>query len=617
MSKIEGGNLLANIRPVLTAQPTSSVAKAKEAKEASNIQPVEKQVTLVSEEDAFDKLNKSYESGEIDQEAVKELKEKFKEAAKPRTAEVDDPTTYVAGEHQAGNVIVDDRIDDQDVSVYVAPELVRTVGSLTAELVKDTIKGSETMAESTESKLAMTTTHVDADKIREDIEKLKMSKDPEAKPDTEFLQYKENPIHTQSSYEVTMSMKENITPFLHPETKSELDMTPEKEYEKPEFAPDKSQDLPDNVTKADHEVQREDRFQNDLKETLLHEVNVQEQAMELSSQTRAEVAAAPLVAQTNAPVEIENNSSETTSVEAVAETPSVQGVAAQAQENPVATATVDETLPEVRPELQSPAKAQAKEAIVSAGSDYEIPELDLPDYEMPELDLPEYQPVQGETTNNTAQTTETSEYEPQLIETGTQVEEKTAEDYFAPLPGSDSAEETSTAEEYFAPLPGQSEATSSSQSIETANKREVVQEAIETATKPEVEVQEIEVETAPAESSNVQVLSDEELALLRSSAMNHNVDTREIPVEEKTYEIPQQNNVTSESWVNDAVNYNTAERYSTSIGNKELDLTEFEQQYIPEEPTTLEDYDYTLVANRISEAAASIVPQELLNTFGS
>lgn len=600
MSKIEGGNLLANLRPIGTAQPVSDPSKAKEAKEASSIQPADTQPILVKEENAFDGLEKSYDGGEIDKEAIEKLQKKYKEGTSVKKAEVDDATTYKAGENQAGNVIVGDRVAQSDTSVYAAPELVRTVGTLTANMVEDTVTTTSTPEKTVEHKLAHDASPVETDVIVEHKREMQIEADPEVIEDTDFIQFQADPIHRKSGYEVAKIMKDYESPILHPEQEPVIYKKPE-EYEAPVASENHSLHLPTNEKTID-EVQRDERWAEGVKETLLYEARVQSDAitepkLSEAAESQAQTAAAPLVSGA------QPQSEPTQAVESTS--PQVEEVSTTQ-----AVSTVDETLPEVRPELQSTVSAANQQANTAQETAKPV-ELDLPEYEMPELDLPEYQPVEVDTTNTQAQVSETAEYEPQILGA-----DNAEEDFFPPLPGQggDSVEESADLEDYFPPLPGNAEASSSEQSIRTANEGAVVKEAIQRATQSEPQT--IEVETEAPESSNVQVMSDEELNWLRASAMNHNVETTEVKVEPR-FEVPERP-VQSEEWVSDAINFNTSERYSTSIGTDEMDLTEFEEKYVKqEEPTRLEDYDYTLVANRISEAAATIAPQELLNTYGS
>ncbi len=613
MSRIEGGNLLANLRQVNTAQPVSDVKKAETALEASNIQPIETQPTLSPESSAFDELNKSYDGGEMDSEAAKKLQEEYREAMLTKKAQVDDAKTVNAGADSAGNVVIDEK--EYSTSVTAAPEQVKTVATLTAEMVEGTIYSPSDPVDTVESQLAHEFNTTKVDLIRQEIDHYSIDPSDKPQPKTEFQEQMVDPVHKKSAYEVNIYMRDYESPVLNPVEVSELDMTPEHEYTPPVSAHNDSMDLIDNETPNDAFVLREDRWADKVKETLLYEADIQEAAIQLASQPSIEpnqnqVQAAATVA--SPAVETKNvETQENQAVEAVSTTQTVEQVGPK----------VDETLPEVRPELQSGTASQNIDATVQANA--ETVEFELPEYEMPELDLPVGEPV--------AQTvSETPEFEPNLIEVGTQVAETTAQttqeaeisttDYFPDLPGTTASEETyqvdtgsDAAQEYIETMFDSGTQSSSAEHIETANQRAQVAEDIQRATTTVSEP--IAVETEPVISHNVQILSEEELTFLRTGAMNHTVDTQQIPPE-PTYEIPE-TNIATESWVSDAVNYNVTERYSVQLSHGEVDLTEFEENFVKEEPTTLEDYDYSLVANRVAETAATIMPQEIANTYGS
>lgn len=625
MSKIEGGNLLANLRQVNTAQPVSDLKKAEAAKEASQIQPIQTQPTVEKEVSSYDELSKSYDGGEMDSEAAKKLQEEYREAMLTKKAQVEDAKTIDAGGNSPGNIIVED--NTIATSSTVAREEVATVASLTAQMVEGTVYSTSDPKETVESQLAHEFSTTKVDLIRDEIDHYSIDPSDKPQPKTEFQEQMANPIHQKSSHDVNIYMQDYESPILFPEEVSQLDMTPEKEYTPPVASQNESTELIDNETRNDAYILREQRWEDTVTETLIHEANLQKEAAEIASQpsiepTQGQIQAAAAVAQAKPDVaQVENTQENPQAVETISAVNKAQTVA------PVES-TVDETLPEVRPELQSGTAKANVEATTQKNA--ETTDFELPEYEMPELDLPGSEPVAVDAQQSAVQVTETPEFEPQLIETGSQIEETAAQtsqlaqeelsttDYFPDLPGTSPSEESyavdmgsdaNQAEALFA----SGTQSSSAQHIQDANQKAQIAEDIDRANP--VEHEPIPVETEPEISHNVQILSDEELNLLRTGAMNHTVDTQEIPME-PTYEIPE-TSVANESWVTDAMNYNTSERYSVQLSHGEVDLTEFEENFVKEEPTTLEDFDYSLVANRISEAAATIVPQEVFNSFGS
>lgn len=643
MSKIEGGNLLANLRPIGTAQPVSDVAKAKEAEEASYIQAPDKQPVLIREDNAFDQLNKSYDGGEMDQQAAQELNKSYVNVNKDLDgylkAGVDDATTFKTGDQQAGNVIVGETADQANTTTTVAPELVRTVASLTATFVDDTIYNTQTPEKTDEAKLT-SSTPVDASTLREHKKDFRIERDVTLKAETQFQDYQDNPTYTQSVAELTDTLAETESPVFRPEE--------EFMFSPPDVEPATlEQDSIHRPTGEKSVVaeQAEERFQAETMENLM--VKAQQQT-DVVSQGQVDVAPQPNQVEAAASVAVAPQTQEPVAekpavgtqdvrVEAV-EQPSqpqaVQETTVQRPEMPEqATQTREEPLPETRPELQSAVKAADQEALRPQGpeeSAFERPEL--PEYQPPEVEAPvetesapapeqealryEPEPIQVETpqASETAQTAQSTEA-PVAEET------ESTEDYFPPLPGTDNgsdeiAFEQNPVEDYFPDLPSTSaEPSLTAQGIENSYKEQMVAEAREAATQSSSEG--IEFDPTPVESNNVATLSDEELAFLRAGATNHSPDPESIPREEPR-EIPV-HTMETDNWYEDAVNFNVAERHGVTVSSEgSVDLSQFEEVYQPEAASKLEDFDYSLVANRVSEAAVSAgLPQQVMNSFGS
>ncbi len=179
-------------------------------------------------------------------------------------------------------------------------------------------------------------------------------------------------------------------------------------------------------------------------------------------------------------------------------------------------------------------------------------------------------------------------------------EEVSLEEFFPPLPGaSGGGEETQEAVDYFPPLPGSGESTSQ-EAIERVAAQEVTAELrnpVEFTENPEVEtyVQENYTNEGPT------TISREQMAYLRTMNPQYAPVEEEDRLVEKAAEEArtEESNLAEEAWVSDAMHSSINARYQVNIGQGQADVSRFEEVYVPEELSSLADYEYELDAERV------------------
>lgn len=661
------GNSLSSLRQSTyanTVQPTSNPAGAKEAVEASQIQTIESPPVIVENDKAFDTYDNTFAQEDLEQEVKEHFNEQtttMRESSEPvemdyaslavPTLQVDEGSSTEHSSYGAGRVITEESIAHQQttISTTVRPDLVRTVAAVVAEKV-DIANAAPTAEKRTDEAVLAHADANTADVMKVERESMEMDTTEPLAPDTQHDLHMAKPSYTQNVVELHETLESQDSPILRPPT--------EPMYERAE-APvvressqlEESMEPPVFHEESPIDVMAEEQFQEEAMDKVL--VAAKEQSQEVSNpqggldamaEFQAQTTAAPLVAQVEIEpqpvVEPQNDNAQIVPVaenNAVAvenqNQPSAESALANTGENNGAN-TQDEAQAPVRQELQSTSQLMAQEAVTAPITQESNYEIEIP--EPREVELPEnLQPLTVEANTTPEVTTDipastVAEAPSQIVE---ETETPALEDYFPPLPASDGAseevavqesqtpevaEELPPLEDYFPPLPT-GEATQAVEIPEqnyepvTVDRSPTVsEEAIAENSEEVMESREYEVETT--------TISEEQLAYLRNAALftpavqeAQNPVMEEVVDEEVMEDVP----VEEQDWYRNAVNYDTTERYAMEIGKGEVDLTEFEEGYTLEELSTLENYDYTLQVNRITEAVETQKSEEFTHYFGA
>lgn len=625
--------ILHDLRQINTVQPVSNQNKAKEASEASNIQPAKTQPVIVEQEKAYDKYIKTLDFDQINEEATEKLNENLATMREvTKFQDIDYSSDAVSTHHVAkgswdqlhnsednGYAIADSSLSNsEDVTVMVNAKGPKTVSQAVERKVEDSTHGLSRVKD-TRDEIEIDGTSMARNELHEQEARMKATLPPEPAPTTAFENYQKDPIHTQSASEVIETLKEIDSDFLRPEIE-------------PYIAPPERPLVPDEVVDENYHTHRPTfTFESatDLKVESIYEKEVSDK---LSLQAKArtegfttedfttqgETQGAPLVMQPQVTQDVV--AQPVVETQEVEQTPAVE----RTQEQP---RTKEEPRSQVRPELQSatelakntPAEREALPEPVEREAVEFTPQTSEYTPE-PVVDTAEFEPIE----------LPGGDFEPQLVEASSQVQETQVpdttselpdgEDYFPPLPGSQGVEENPFAEElstedFFPPLPGTG-ATVSEESIEKAVAQEQNQVEVE-YTMPEP----IEIDVAEDISGiGATSISREEMAFLRTmnpqfAHVDEEVEIREEADEQIRHE-PTTSEISHEKWARNAINLGLNSQFMVEVGESP-DLTRFEENYLPEELLSLEDYDYELTANRVSDATQDTKETSPLAYYGA
>lgn len=648
MSTIQDGTLLSTLQHQTgthTVQPSSNPAKSEEILENSQIQPAKTAPQIVvSKEDAFDQYESTFVQEELssDPNAIANMDT---ETAKKGEKSLEEPDFY---DYQQKNTSL---YSVSDVEIYDNVAGYQPVNVAEPNVPKDmkmTVedKVKEATSYGFDSPAPTTAEVLTKGNFSKMVAKQQELKDYQAElpsklePTTPLQKYQAHPIHTQNSIEVMQTLEDLGPTILRPDTEEPMWTPPERPLV-PEQSNVESTHQPTFAKDTPVEAKAEENFQKGVMEKL------QVQAKEKSAQLGEPAATIPTSSEASAVVE----------TQASQVSPAPQAVVAQSadtaqdrvepaitQPTPV-TATPDPSL-QKQPEVEFTQTETADSALLQDSNQAAQVEATTPqrvetqstaevyaqeatqnvNYEPIELPQPEYQPPEPvESQVEAPAVAEAPQFEPQLVEAkGIDPEilaeilpdtsEVAREEYVPPVFTQSEVAENPllTEEKYFPPLPGRGEPTISEEAVAEmiANDYEIPDEMKEISTS-EYEIPENETE--------VTTMTQEQLAYLRNndSAVQYTPAVSEISVnhvDSSDYDL-QAVDIVEESWIPAALNMETNIRFATTIGEAEVDVSRFEDNYVLPELSSLEDYDYNLVANRVVESAMSNTPKELIDVF--
>ncbi len=677
MSTIQETRLLDQIHgnrsSISNTLPTSDPAQAKEAAEQSQIQPRDELPQLVvPPESAYDKYEPSFDGEEISHDPLEIARLNNQSTAVEESVQL--PSQADLAEENSGFFQAMETELYQNVAEYElgrAPEApsATTLAEATREKVDLVVTELDKPEPTTEQVLSQSSA-IQRSTTRAEIEQGQVEAPDNNLPVTPFAEEQENPLHKQAPLTVLETLQERESPVLHPEEEFELMTPPERPLvPEPPTRPEEtnleaisdSSHIPTYAEPRMPVAMAEERFQQETMENL--QIAAQDQSQLLTTPV---VVDRPVVEQAEIPPQPEVDTSGTNIQEAVAQqaqtnqreaqntqsetqntAPSPSQVTAENNlnqrqapettapeftqtqtaesamlEDSNAVAQEEATSPQ-RTQLQSQGEVYAQEATQNVNYEpIEAPEVDT----APSIGEVSSQIQEEQVAFDAA---EIQGIDPEFLEEVLPNPQEVArEEYVPPVFTQTEMADNPLLEEqeYFPPLPGSAPPSVSEEAIaQMTEGTSVSEEAIAQMTAdsyeipPEYsEIQEFEYEI-PENEVEVTTMTQEELAYLRNNAAAAQYTPELLHTAEPTVEVeeelPVEENIALEDWVPEAWNMDNNIRFQTQVGEPEIDLTQFEEDYVLPETSDLEDYDYNLVATRIAESAVTHAPKGMYDNF--